>query len=78
METNNKVVLILAIGVVTILGIVVVGELFMSHNQSDQVSAEIIMLVDKSIMALVASIAGYLGGTRNRDKSDEPEQQPTD
>ena len=69
-KAHESVVKILAWGVISTLVLIVAGEIVHSHGTDNEVSAEIVTLVDKTMTAIVAAVAGYLGGSRHKGEKE--------
>jgi hypothetical protein len=67
-KAHDRVVMMLARGIVMVLIMIVMGEGFLSHSIDERTSSEVITLVDKVMTAIVAAVAGYLGGSRKREE----------
>lgn len=68
MNTKDRIILVLVVGIVTMLLLLVGGEVVMSHNQDAKVSEDIIHLVEKGMIGLIGIVAGYMGGKTDKDK----------
>lgn len=68
MKPKDKIILTLVIGILSLLGALVIGEVFMSHQQGNDVSPEVVTLLKMSITGLIGIIAGYMGGKQKEDK----------
>jgi cellobiose-specific phosphotransferase system component IIC len=62
MNTKDKIIFSLTIGVLSLLGAIVIGELYLTHRNQGEISTEIITLIKMSITGLIGIIAGYMGG----------------
>lgn len=76
-DYSNRIVLILTIGVVTIIGAIVIGEMYISHSRGTDISAEVWTLLKMSITGIIGIISGYIGG-RSTEKLIQSEKERED
>lgn len=62
MKTRDRIVFILVIGVLSLVGAVIIGEMYLCHTRGESVSTEAFTLIKMSITGLIGIIAGYMGG----------------
>jgi len=66
MNSKDKIILILVIGIVSIIGAIVIGEMYMSHSAHNEISPDVTELLKMSVTGLIGVIAGYMGGREER------------
>lgn len=69
MKAKDKIIVILAMGTVSSLVILVIGELFISARSEQPINGEILTVIKMCITGLLGIVAGYMGG-----RSDEGEK----
>lgn len=60
----------MSIGVVSIVGAIVIGEMYISHSRGDEISSEVMTLIKMSLTGMLSIISYYIG-KRNQAKEDE-------
>ena len=56
------IVLVFAVGLMSILGIIVVDEFMMANENGGELDSNIIELLQMSITGIIGLVAGYVGG----------------
>lgn len=56
------IVLVFAVGLMSILGIIVVDEFMMANEHGGELDSNIIELLQMSITGIIGLVAGYVGG----------------
>lgn len=62
--TNLKdlIVVILTLGVVSLLGVVIIGDYYVAVKEGRGINTEVMTLMKMSLTGLIGVIAGYVGG----------------
>ena len=60
-----KMVMILVVGLVSLLGVIVIGDFYIAISESRPPDESVIRLLEQSIIGIVALCAGYIAGKDN-------------
>lgn len=61
----GSIIMTITIGVLSLLGCVVIGELILNYNTGREFGNEIIVLLKMTITGLIGIIGGYIGGKQS-------------
>ena len=61
---KDTVILIITTGVLTLLGVIIVGDYIIALAENRPIDTEIIVLMKMSITGMIGVIAGYIGGSK--------------
>lgn len=64
MNFKDTVILVITIGVVTLLGIIIVGDYYVALKENRPIDESIITLMKMSVTGLIGVIGGYIGGNK--------------
>jgi hypothetical protein len=64
MDGKDKIVFTLVLAIVIIIGLVVIGELFITHKTGGETSLGMWELLKMTMMGLIGVVAGYIGGKK--------------
>jgi uncharacterized membrane protein len=70
---KDKVVLILTIGILILLGLIVIGDFFVSLRENRPVDESIVNLLQLTITGLIGIIGAYFGMNNKTNKSNDNE-----
>ena len=67
MLKNSKdiVVLIITLGVLTLLGVIIIGDYIVALEENRPVDESVITLMKMSVTGLIGVIGGYIGGSKS-------------
>lgn len=71
MNSKDRIALTLAIGIITIVGIIVVGEVLISHKHGNEISDDVISLIKIGVTGLISILSYYMGqrsATKDKEK----------
>jgi hypothetical protein len=64
MDIKGAIVLVMAIGLMALLGIIVVDEFMTANALGKELDQKIVELLQMSITGIIGIVAGYLGGSK--------------
>jgi uncharacterized membrane protein len=70
---KDKVVLILTIGILILLGLIVIGDFFVSLRENRPVDESIVNLLQLTITGLIGIIGAYFGMNNKTNKNNDNE-----
>lgn len=69
-NTKDIIILVMTLGVMAVLVVMVLGEMYMSHKQGNEISPGIINLISQSVTGIIGIIGGYIAGRTSKNNSD--------
>jgi len=61
---KDIVILLITIGVLTLLGIIIIGDYWVAVKEDRPIDESIIVLMKMSVTGLIGVIGGYIGGSK--------------
>ena len=61
---DSIVILLITIGVLTLLGIIIIGDYWVAVKEDRPIDESIIVLMKMSVTGLIGVIGGYIGGSK--------------
>ena len=61
---KDIVILLITIGVLTLLGIIIIGDYWVAVKEDRPIDDSIIVLMKMSVTGLIGVIGGYIGGSK--------------
>jgi len=61
---KDIVILLITIGVLTLLGIIIIGDYWVAIKEDRPIDDSIIVLMKMSVTGLIGVIGGYIGGSK--------------
>jgi len=62
---KDIVILLITIGVLTLLGIIIIGDYWVAVKEDRPIDESIIVLMKMSVTGLIGVIGGYIGGSKS-------------
>ena len=62
---KDIVILLITIGVLTLLGIIIIGDYWVAVKEDRPIDDSIIVLMKMSVTGLIGVIGGYIGGSKS-------------
>ena len=74
MNNRDKIIFILVVGLLGLLGVIVVGDFYVSLKENKSVDEGVINLLKMSITGIIGIVAGYMSRSRSDCLSESEEE----